>query len=248
MCADVKTSGTELERLVSRLAEAEAELETVTSGAFDAVVDSSGHAHLLRQAQQALIESESQARQQAALLDAILRSAPDLITYVGSDGTVRWTNGGGEQRAMVVGEHWLAASPPGVETEELRRLFEVVVSTGCTMTHEGPERGPAGDERWIARRFGGVVENGKLVGVVIVSRDRTHERNAERQLMVSDRMASVGTLAAGVAHEINNPLASVLMNVEMALQEIRALPELGSVRDTLVEGLGDARVAAERVR
>ena len=41
--------------------------------------------------------------------------------------------------------------------------------------------------------------------------------------MVSDRMASVGILAAGVAHEINNPLAAVLTNLHMAVECVSTL-------------------------
>ena len=43
---------------------------------------------------------------------------------------------------------------------------------------------------------------------------RAERRKIQEQLLISDRMASVGTLAAGIAHEINNPLAVVLGNLQ----------------------------------
>ena len=52
---------------------------------------------------------------------------------------------------------------------------------------------------------------------------RVERKRMQEQLMLSDRMASVGTLAAGVAHEINNPLSVVLANVELAAKELAAL-------------------------
>jgi nitrogen-specific signal transduction histidine kinase len=65
---------------------------------------------------------------------------------------------------------------------------------------------------------------------VLVFRDLTTERKAaatqmqyQQQLILADRMASVGTLAAGVAHEINNPLTYVTVNLDLAIEEIRAL-------------------------
>lgn len=44
---------------------------------------------------------------------------------------------------------------------------------------------------------------------------RERERQLQRQMTFADRLASVGTLAGGVAHEINNPLASVMANVAL---------------------------------
>ncbi len=80
---------------------------------------------------------------------------------------------------------------------------------------------------------------------------RTEQKKMQDQLMISDRMASMGTLASGVAHEINNPLSCVLANLELAVGEIEEraaklglLDELSEVR----EELRDARSAADRIR
>jgi signal transduction histidine kinase len=83
-------------------------------------------------------------------------------------------------------------------------------------------------------------------GAVVVYRDMTQERRAQEQLMVSDRMASIGMLAAGVAHEINNPLAAVLANVDLALGELDALGIDPSAE--IREMLADAKQAGARVR
>src|SRR5207253_1378017 len=73
--------------------------------------------------------------------------------------------------------------------------------------------------------------------VYAIARDVTAEREAQRvlqeareaqdrmqrQLLLADRMASVGTLAAGVAHEINNPLAYVLANLDTVIENLEEL-------------------------
>jgi CheY-like chemotaxis protein len=88
-------------------------------------------------------------------------------------------------------------------------------------------------------------------GGLAVFRDVTVERAASARMLVNERMASLGTLAAGVGHEINNPLMAVLGNLEMAINDIkRARREVGDldVLNELAEELQDAREAADRVR
>jgi signal transduction histidine kinase len=62
-------------------------------------------------------------------------------------------------------------------------------------------------------------------------------------------MTAVGTLAAGVAHEINNPLTFVVANVDMSLEELRAIGEgpSSSRMNTMEEMLVDAREGVARV-
>ncbi|MBI5076455.1 MAG: PAS domain S-box protein [Nitrospirae bacterium] len=50
---------------------------------------------------------------------------------------------------------------------------------------------------------------GELVGSIHVSRDITREREKELQLVMNERLASLGQMASGIAHEINNPLAAI---------------------------------------
>ena len=53
-------------------------------------------------------------------------------------------------------------------------------------------------------------ERGEITGTVHIARDITERRRQEEQLMMADRLASIGELAAGTAHELNNPLTSVI--------------------------------------
>jgi len=75
--------------------------------------------------------------------------------------------------------------------------------------------------------------------IVGVSRDVTEFKLMQAQIAQSDRLASVGMLAAGVAHEINNPLAYVLYNLESLTEELPRLVEvLGQCSKTITGALG----------
>jgi signal transduction histidine kinase len=100
---------------------------------------------------------------------------------------------------------------------------------------------------------------GSVVGAVGLTRDISENRRVQEQLLLSDRMVSVGTLAAGVAHEINNPLAAVVVNLDYItriLGEARGGDETGGQRHLGIlarlaeasEPLREARLAVDRVR
>jgi PAS domain S-box-containing protein len=83
--------------------------------------------------------------------------------------------------------------------------------------------------------------------VLGMARDVTLRKQLERQLVQADRLAALGTMAAGVAHEINNPIAYVMLNLEWIA---RKLPDVGkdpASLEGLMAMLQEARQGAERV-
>ncbi|RYZ67227.1 MAG: PAS domain S-box protein, partial [Proteobacteria bacterium] len=97
-------------------------------------------------------------------------------------------------------------------------------------------RRPTGDPKWMsvtARPIRG--DDAKIDGVVAVIRDITQEKRSQAQQIASDRLASIGVLAAGIAHEINNPLTSVIAELDMAIEDTesthRSMDRLQAARD-----------------
>ena len=73
--------------------------------------------------------------------------------------------------------------------------------------------------------FPGEVHTAAMASGTMVSvRDITERKELQAQLGQADRLASVGMLAAGVAHEINNPLTYLLQNLEWIIGELEELP------------------------
>ena len=53
-------------------------------------------------------------------------------------------------------------------------------------------------------------DQGEAIGSILVARDITEQKRMEEQLILTDRLASIGELSSGIAHELNNPLTSVI--------------------------------------
>lgn len=73
-------------------------------------------------------------------------------------------------------------------------------------------------------------EDGRLYAVVHYLKDVSSQKGLEQQLIRSDRLASLGTLVAGIAHEINNPLGIIAGYAEALIEradsaDLRSLPE-----------------------
>jgi PAS domain S-box-containing protein len=90
--------------------------------------------------------------------------------------------------------------------------------------------------------------DGRHIASIGVHRDIGERRAMQAQLLVASRLASVGTLAAGVAHEINNPLAFVNANVLYLGDELeRHRQAVGPATDELLQLVAETRQGVERI-
>jgi PAS domain S-box-containing protein len=84
--------------------------------------------------------------------------------------------------------------------------------------------------------------------IMAFARDVTERKAMLAQLMAADKLAAVGTLAAGVAHEINNPLAYLLLNLEFLIRELPRLVDDGPKLEPMLRRLRETKQGAERVK
>lgn len=207
----------------------------------------------------ALRFAEERSRASAERLSIILESGGVAIIGVDHEARLRFMNRLAEAElvaanaglAPAIGEPLARFVPPTV-MPEIMASIAMVLETGAPFAEE-LDLEIAG----AIRRFGVQVrpersEQGLVQGAVIVARDVTLERQREAQLHLSERLASLGRIAAGVAHEIANPLSSVYGNLEMVRHELARLGRDQLALEPLMRELGemltDAHEGAERIR
>ena len=160
------------------------------------------------------------------LLDLLARTTEDYgIILLDPDGTVQYWNRGAEllfgyQAHEVEGTlaHVIFVPP-----DRLAGVPEVELETAR-------EQGRSEDERWHVRRDGtrfwasGVMialrENGSLRGFAKIVRDFTERRRMDEAVRETQKLESVGVLAAGVAHDFNNILTAILGNVSLVRRRL----------------------------
>ncbi|MFO8058172.1 MAG: response regulator [bacterium] len=88
-------------------------------------------------------------------------------------------------------------------------------------------------------------QEGNRVGWVQVMRDITEKKRMEAQLLQSEKLTSVGQLAAGVAHEINNPLSFVMTNTSQLSKYVTGMKKMLDVLRERIRETGDDKLIGE---
>jgi PAS domain S-box-containing protein len=219
---DASLSSTPVILLSARAGE-ESRVEGLHAGASDYLVKPFTARELLARVGAHLAMSRIQKEQIIASqrLAAIVESANDAIISKDLNGIVTSWNRAAEQmfgyRAEeMIGRSITAIIPPDLQADE-PRILETIVR-GERIDHFETVRVAKNGKRIdISLTVSPVKnENGQIVGAAKIARDITQDKKTLRALRISERLASVGRLAATIAHEINNPLEAATNLVYLA--------------------------------
>ena len=195
-------------------------LKPVNSAALRSAIELSLYKH----------EMEKRLRERERWFSTTLRSVADAVITVDLAGNVSFMNPVAEQLTGVKLRDALGRPARAIvrlDPTQSSPLDQALEQGKTTQLQESELENGTGTNRIISDSAAPVVDEGQLLGAVMVFRDVTEQKLLQKKLELSDRLASLGTMAAGVAHELNNPLAVVVANAWLVGEEMtRLLSEL----------------------
>jgi two-component system, cell cycle sensor histidine kinase and response regulator CckA len=186
-------------------------------------------------------------------LAAVVRSSTDAIVTTDEDGVITSWNPGAEQlygytAAEMVGQPGSVTSSL-VVPEEHREETEIVpqVLRGENVKyHETSRIRKDGSRVEVSLSVSAIYDPyGQVVGLASTARDITEQKQTQRILSQTERLESIGQLAGGVAHDMNNLLTIILNHTDFALD---SLAQDDPVREEISHARGAADRAATLVR
>jgi PAS domain S-box-containing protein len=143
-----------------------------------------------------------------------------IVTYLSQSGNRTF----GYLRNEFIGRHFLDFMPLE-DRDNLSRLFSEALAGKLD---EGEYRvlDKRGNIRWVQASFKRSYINDRLAGIQGIISDVTHRRLLQQRLVLSERMAATGQLAASIAHEINSPLQAITITLSSMKKAAKNNPDL----------------------
>jgi PAS domain S-box-containing protein len=152
-----------------------------------------------------------------------LNIAGVIIIAINEEGIVSLINRKGRavlgyEEDEIIGKNWFDLCVPEDVREERKQTFKKVMAGEQEEVedYENIILTKSGEERIIAWHNTTLVdENGHIFGTLSSGEDITKRKQTEEELIQSEKMVSLGQLAASVVHEVNNPLAGIMVYVKL---------------------------------
>ncbi len=158
-------------------------------------------------------------------VDKLLEHANIPVLVVGRDRGIRVVSGAfaritGMAREGLVAKDVLQLAPQSERVHVLSAFVNALRGRNVAPFELQLPKAEGGSARLLFKLAPILDSEGHVAGVIAIGQDRTEVRELEGQVIHAERLATLGQLAAGIAHEINNPLTSISVYGEYLLGKL----------------------------
>lgn len=163
----------------------------------------------------------------------LLRNSPDMAAILDKSGRILFANSAltdflGYSEDAVLGRSFDIALPKNARSRALERATQLFLTKKSTPAERSALQHRDGQVLLVETMASLVMLNDQPA-VVVLARDLSQRQAFEARMHEMDRMVAIGMLAAGVAHEINNPLTFVSGNIELINEDLEELQQSAQV-------------------
>jgi PAS domain S-box-containing protein len=197
-----------------------------------------------KKTEEAVIESERKFRSLSLQFHTLLDSIPDVIILLSPDLRLLWSNISGtlaldRDVSSMVGRHcyelWFKSEQPCEGCNVLKSFTTGQMESGRVIS--------LGGRFWESRAIPLKGADGGVTSAVVIRRDVTEKIRLQEEAMRSAHLASLGELAAGVAHEINNPINGIINYAQLLLNDSKPQSDGSDIGGRIIrEGMRIANI------
>ena len=171
-------------------------------------------------------QAERALRRERDFAESLVETAQAIVLVLDTEGRIVRLNPYMEQLTgyrldEVKGKDWFTTFLPGADHDRVRKLFRKAVggtqtrgNVNAILTKDGRER----EIEWYDHTLRDA--QGEVVGLLSIGQDVTARQQVEARLRQQQKLESIGSLAGGVAHEINNPINGIMNYAQLILDRL----------------------------
>ena len=189
---------------------------------------------------------------QAQVFEILMDNFPDIIHSVDDEGNIVYTNRAAEKLLGYTHDELIGMNIRQLYAEEIQAAlakgFRDLKATGQKRVESLLQARDGTRIPVEIRSFSLYDDAGEFVRTFSILRDVRQIKELQNSLVHAGRLAAIGELASGVAHDINNPLTVVLLSNDLLKRKLAAAPESGVNVEALQQHADDVTRAANSIR
>jgi len=201
------------------------------------------------------ITKEREVARQREMLAAAIEGTKDGVVMTDRVGLITFANAAagvlyGCEMSEMIGRSFAELHGPGIsDGSGARPMFDERLDVDSSYTGDLPRTTPGQGRRPTRVALSAVRQEGysHATGFVAVVQDLTEEHELRERALRSEKLATLGELAAAINHEIGNPLSYLLVNTKMLKEELAVRPDLAELESMAADCFDGVRRIASIV-